>query len=55
LLHWASIGAIKLYTTFESGSGVVRFFGDGINKEREFKKFYRGAFLNPHYHLEMNF
>ncbi|GKN10117.1 hypothetical protein NUKP76_52860 [Klebsiella variicola] len=32
LLHWASIGAIKLYTTFESGSGFVRFLGDGINK-----------------------
>ncbi|EMM5273022.1 hypothetical protein J8995_08140 [Klebsiella quasipneumoniae subsp. quasipneumoniae] len=45
LLHWASIGAIKLYTTFESGSGVVRFFGDGINKEkRDLKNFTEAHF-----------
>ncbi|HCI4278517.1 TPA: hypothetical protein NO555_001796 [Klebsiella variicola subsp. variicola] len=45
LLHWASIGAIKLYTTFESGSGVVRFLGDGINKEkRDLKNFTEAHF-----------
>lgn len=33
LLHWASIGAIKLYVSFEEGRGYVRFIGDGAKKE----------------------
>lgn len=33
LLHWASIGAIKLYVSFEEGRGYVRFIGDGVEKE----------------------
>lgn len=34
LLHWASIGAIKLFISFEQGNGSVRFFGDGTEKEK---------------------
>ena len=33
LLHWASIGAIKLYVSFEHGNGYVHFFGDGVKEE----------------------
>lgn len=33
LLHWASIGAINLYVSFEEGHGYVRFVGDGVKKE----------------------
>ncbi|WP_434666504.1 hypothetical protein ACMYSO_18050 [Klebsiella sp. B345] len=33
LFHWASIGAIKLFVSFEEGHGYVRFIGDGVKKE----------------------
>lgn len=40
LLHWASIGAISLYISFEYGCGFVRFFGDGVEKEnRDLERF----------------
>lgn len=40
LFHWASIGAIKLYASFENGTGFVRFFGDGVKKEdRDLERF----------------
>ncbi|AOR63216.1 hypothetical protein IG605_019240 [Pectobacterium quasiaquaticum] len=40
LFHWASIGAIKLYVSFENGTGFVRFFGDGIkNEDRDLDRF----------------
>ncbi|HGO5391812.1 TPA: hypothetical protein ACK2W2_000398 [Klebsiella michiganensis] len=34
LFHWASIGAIKLFVSFEEGHGYVRFIGDGVKKEK---------------------
>jgi len=33
LLHWAAIGAISLYLSFDKGIGFVRFFGDGVKVE----------------------
>ncbi|MDE8753852.1 hypothetical protein PZA22_04925 [Pectobacterium polaris] len=40
LFHWASIGAIKLYVSFENGTGFVRFFGDGVeNEDRDLDRF----------------
>ncbi|WP_224717764.1 hypothetical protein [Pectobacterium versatile] len=40
LFHWASIGAIKLYVSFENGTGFVRFFGDGVkNEDRDLERF----------------
>lgn len=33
LFCWASVGSIKIYANFESGNGIVRFFGDGVEKE----------------------
>ncbi|EQB2460896.1 hypothetical protein ACYHIT_002968 [Klebsiella variicola] len=40
LFHWASIGAIKLYLSFENSTGLVRFFGDGVkNEDRDLERF----------------
>ncbi|MCS4272081.1 MULTISPECIES: hypothetical protein [Raoultella] len=55
LLHWASVGAIKLYTTFESGSGVVRFFGDGIDKKDRDLKYFTEAHFESSLSLKSEF
>ncbi|MBA0216275.1 hypothetical protein H4F33_18585 [Pectobacterium brasiliense] len=48
LFHWASIGAIKLYVSFENGTGFVRFFGDGVkNEDRDLSRFTEEQFDSP--------